>query len=123
MRGGKLDTRAVLLRATNGARDALNRAAITWPAVYPAFAVQQLQQRPIEAWKAGQSAAQLETAFRCRWNPTTGAISPRDRVLVGSRLVDGEEVGGRMFEVIGTAEPQRREEIVITCVSLTNPEG
>ena len=79
MRGGKCDTRAVLLRATETGRDGLNRPVIEFVPAAPAFWVQQMQQRPIEAWKAGQSAAQLECAFRCRWSPTTAGISPRDR--------------------------------------------
>lgn len=110
MRTGRLDRKAQRLAWTSSARDSLNQPVVTYPATGPAFAVQQLDQRPIEAWKAGQSAAQLETAFRARWTPDVAAISPKDRLLVD----------GRTYEVIGTAEPRRRAEVILSCISIVN---
>ena len=111
MRGGRLDRKAQRLAWTSTTRDGLNNPVESWVATGPAFAVQQLDQRPTEAWKAGQSAAQLETGFRARWTPAVAAISPRDRLLVD----------GRTFEVIGLTEPKRRAELTIACISIPNP--
>lgn len=113
MRGGKLDRLAQRLAWTSGGSDSLNQPVVTYSAITPKFAVQMLSQRPVEAWKAGQSAAQLETAFRARWSPVTAAVTVKDRLAVD----------GLTYEVIGTSEPERRAEMVFTCISIPNPEG
>lgn len=113
MRGGKLDRLAQRLAWASSSRDALNQPVVTYTPTTPKFAVQQISQRPIEAWKAGQTAAQLETAFRARWSPVAAAVTVKDRLLVD----------GQTYEVIGTSEPDRRVELVFACVSIPNPEG
>lgn len=110
MRGGALNRKAQRLAWSGATRDALNGPVESWTSTGAPFAVQQLDQRPVEAWKAGQSAAQLETAFRARWSPAVAAISVKDRLLVD----------GRTYDVIGMAEPKRRAEVTITCISVLN---
>lgn len=107
MRAGRLDTRVNILTRTV-TRDAMNGETVSWSTSANSFWAQKIEQRPIEAWKAGQTAAQLELALRCRWSTVTAAISVKGRL----------RIGGTDYEVIGISEPRRREELNIICVSL-----
>lgn len=107
MDAGKLDTRVNILTRTV-TRGALNSETVTWTASANSFWAQKLSQRPIEAWKAGQTAAQLEVALRCRWSTATAAIAVNGRLTFD----------GGTYEVIGKSQPHRRDEIQIVCISI-----
>lgn len=70
-------------------------------------AAQRLPQRATEAWKAGGTAAELETAWRIRWSSAVADLSPADRVVFGSQVM----------EIMGVTEIGRREGLEIVCKS------
>jgi SPP1 family predicted phage head-tail adaptor len=87
-------------------RNAMNEPAQGW-ADFGAFWADRLDQRPAEGWKAGQTAAQLETVWRVRWSTDTATITAQDRVRA-----DGQD-----YRIIGVTEPLRREVIQIVAVA------
>lgn len=111
MRLGRLDRRLRLHRATDAGRDALNAPVTTWPGG-PYFWAQLLTFRPTETGKAGQTAAQADATWRCRWSPTTASIMPRDRIITD----------GREYEVIGISEPVQRTVIEISAIARTQEQ-
>ncbi|MEO0033517.1 MAG: hypothetical protein RIS94_3275 [Pseudomonadota bacterium] len=108
MRIGRMDTRVQLLRYTATGRSALNEPIYSHVADGLPFWAQQVSQRPIEAWKAGQSASQLETVFMCRFSARTASIGARDRIVAQ----------GITYEVIGDVKPDRKRTVTITCISV-----
>jgi head-tail adaptor len=96
MRLGRHKSRITILRFDETARNALNEPVGDWPA-FGKFWGERQQQRPTESWKAGQTAAQVETAWRLRWTARAGTISTSDRLMCG----------GTQFEIIGVTGDQR----------------
>ena len=107
MDAGKLDTRVTVMTRTTS-RGSLNSEIVSWSASADKFWAQKMSQRPVEAWKAGQTAAQLEVALRCRWSSVTSAIAVNGRLTFD----------GKTYEVIGAPQMIRRDEIQIVCVSI-----
>lgn len=97
MRLGRHNSRITILRADETARNGLNEPVLDWP-VFGRFWAERLDQRPTESWKAGQTAAQVETAWRLRWTARAATISASDRLVCG----------GGQFEIIGVTGDQRR---------------
>lgn len=114
MRLGRLNRRITIRRASAPTRNAMNEPVEDW-ADFGTFSAEQLQQRPTESWKAGQTAAQIETVWRVRWLVRTATISPSDRLICD----------GREYQIIGVTEPVRRSVIEIVGIAYseegTNP--
>lgn len=106
MRLGRLNRRIAIRRLNSTARDALNAPVEVWEDG-GTFWAEQLQQRPTEAWKAGQTAAQSETVWRLRWLDRTAAITPKDRLICD----------GRLYRIIGITEPVARAIVEITGIA------
>ena len=60
-----------------------------------------------ERWRAGEVSAQVTTRFRVRWNGTTSAITPKDRLACE----------GREYDITGIKEIGRREGLEITAAA------
>lgn len=105
MRLGRLNRRITVQRATT-TRDDMNAPVEAWADV-GTFWAEQVQQRPTEAWKAGQTAAQVETVFRVRWLERTASITPLDRLICE----------GRDYRIVGVTESVRRAVIEIVAVA------
>lgn len=106
MRLGKLNKRIVIRRATAATRNAMNEPVEVW-ADFGGFMAEPLQQRPTESWKAGQTAAQVERAWRVRWTARSATISASDRLVCD----------GREFQIIGVTEVGRRVGIEIVGIA------
>lgn len=106
MRAGGLDRKITVLRDGGMTRNAMNEPVPAW-AEYGVFWARELQQRPTESWKAGQTAAQLESAWRIRWSAAAAGITTTDKLTVN----------GREYRIIGVTEPLRRTEIEIIGVA------
>lgn len=106
MRLGKLNKRITIRRAGAETRNALNEPIASW-ADFGSFMAEQVQQRPTESWKAGQTAAQVERVWRIRWSERAASIAPRDRLVCD----------GREFELIGVTEIGRRVGIEIVGIA------
>lgn len=106
MRLGRLDRRITVQRRGAPSRNDMNEPVETWSDV-GTFWAEQVQQRPTEAWKAGQTAAQVETVFRVRWLERTASITPLDRLICE----------GRDYRIVGVTEPVRRAVIEIVAVA------
>ncbi len=102
MRLGRLNKRITIRRASAPTRNAMNEPVEVW-ADFGKFWAEQVQQRPTESWKAGQTAAQVERVWRVRWTARTATISPSDRL----------NCDGREFQIIGVTEIGRRVGIEI----------
>ncbi|WOF43774.1 phage head closure protein [Sphingopyxis indica] len=110
MRLGRLNRRITILRKSNPSRDALNEEVVEWTE-FATFWAEELQQRPTESWKAGQTAAQVEKVWRIRWGARAKTILPTERV----------RCGGLTYEIIGVTEPVRRT--IIQIVAIAYSEG
>lgn len=108
MRLGRFNRRVTIRRAAAPARNALNEQVESWED-FGSFAAEQLQQRPTESWKAGQTAAQTETVWRLRWLARTAGITPSDRLVCD----------GREYQIIGVTEPVRRTVIEIVGIAVS----
>lgn len=106
MRLGKLNKRITIRRAGAATRNALNEPIASW-SDFGSFMAEQIDQRPTESWKAGQTAAQAERAWRIRWSDRAATITPRDRLVCD----------GREFEIIGVMEIGRRAAIQIVGIA------
>ena len=107
---GKLDKRVRLERATV-TEDARGAEVKTWAPLKTVWA-QRMQQRPFEAWRAGGTAAELETAWRIRWGSEWGDLSPQDRLRFPATDA------GAVYEIIGVTEIGRREGLEIVTKAL-----
>lgn len=108
---GALDRRIRLERATvtTSGRGTEQKA---WSQLATVWA-QQVPQRPIEAWKAGGTAAELETVWRTHWSAQVADLSARDRL----RYPATDD--GTVYEIIGTpTEIGRREGLEIVTRAL-----
>lgn len=105
---GKKNKRITIMRAGSATTNGLNEKVKTF-VEFGKFWSERLQQRPIESWKAGQTAAQVERVFRVRYTNRTATISPSDRLICD----------GREFEIIGVTEVERREDIQIVAIAYT----
>jgi SPP1 family predicted phage head-tail adaptor len=103
---GQLDRRIRIERATT-TTDASGAEIPAWAALATVSA-QKLTQRPVEAWRAGGTAATLETAWRIRWSSRVADVGPRDRLVYRDRAyeISGvEEIGRREFlQIIAVAD-------------------
>ena len=77
------------------------------PESYARFMAEQIDQRPTESWKAGQTAAQVERVWRIRWSDRAASITPSDRL----------NCDGREFQIIGVTEIGRRIGIQIVGIA------
>lgn len=109
MRLGKLNKRITVRRASAPTRNAMNEPVEVWGDLGK-FWAEQIDQRPTESWKAGQTAAQVERVWRVRWHARTATISPSDRLVCD----------GREFQIIGVTEVGRR--VGIEIVGIANSE-
>lgn len=108
MRLGRLNKRITIRRASAPTRNAMNEPVEAW-ADFGSFMAEQVQQRPTESWKAGQTAAQSERVWRVRWTARTETISPLDRLICD----------GREFEVIAASEIGRRVGVEIVGIAFS----
>lgn len=106
MRLGKLNKRIVIRRASAATRNAMNEPIESW-AEFAHFMAEQIDQRPTESWKAGQTAAQVERVWRIRWSDRAASITPSDRL----------NCDGREFQIIGVTEIGRRIGIQIVGIA------
>lgn len=106
MRLGRLNRRVTILRAGTPTRDALNTPVKAW-VPFVSFWAEEIQQRPMESWKAGQTAAQTETLFRLRRNPRSEAITAQDRLVSD----------GRTFEIIGVTARAQGDRIELVAIA------
>lgn len=106
MRLGKLNKRITVRRASAPTRNAMNEPVEVWGDLGK-FWAEQIDQRPTESWKAGQTAAQVERVWRVRWHARTATISPSDRLVCD----------GREFQIIGVTEVGRRFGIEIVGIA------
>jgi head-tail adaptor len=106
MRIGRMKWRITIRRLGAPARNAMNEPIQNW-GDFVTVAASQVQQRPTESWKAGQTAAQMETVWRVRWSLDTATITPLDRV----------RLDGKDYEIIGVTEPIIRQAIDIVAVA------
>ncbi|MBO0750438.1 MAG: head-tail adaptor protein [Porphyrobacter sp.] len=81
---------------TEIARDGLNAPVENW-ADYGSFWASRLMQTAIESWKAGQTAAQLQSSWRLRWTARSATITASDRLVCGQDT----------FEIIGVSGDRR----------------
>lgn len=106
MRLGKQNKRIVIRRASAPTRNALNEPIESW-AEFGRFMAEQVQQRPMESWKAGQTAAQVERVWRVRWSDRAATITPSDRLTCDARefqIIGVTEIGRRVgIEIVGIA--------------------
>ena len=111
IRAGKLDWRVRIERAAVTTSDTGNDIE-TWAPLVTVWA-QRLPQRAIEAWRAGGTAAELETAWRILWSSRVADLTPRDRL----RFPAADN--GTVYEIAGVTEIGRREglEIVTKAVA------
>ncbi len=115
MKSRKLDRRIRIERATF-ATDAFGTPVPTW-AELKTVAAQQYRQRPVEAWKAGGTAASLETVWVIRWSPTMATLSPLDRLRYPA------DADGLIYEISGVSEIGRREGIEIISTAQVPDNG
>ena len=108
MQNGKRDRRLIVHKAGPITRAPMGEAVPNFDTNYGVFMGHQLQQRPTESWRAGQTAAQLETAWSLRWSRKAAAITARDRVVCD----------GTIYEIIGASQPQRGREIELVGVAV-----
>ena len=106
MRLGRLNKRITIRRASAPTRNAMNEPVPAW-ADFASFWGQQIDQRPTESWKAGQTAAQVERVWRLRWSDRAATITPSDRL----------SCDGREFQIIGVTEIDRRVGIEIVGIA------
>lgn len=111
MRKGKMNQRIAVWRQGAETRNALNEPIRPW-AEYGKFWAGEMKARATEAWKAGQTAAQVERAFRVRYTARTATITASDRL----------KVEGQDLEIIGVTEVGRRDEIEIVAIA-SNAKG
>jgi SPP1 family predicted phage head-tail adaptor len=111
LEAGRLDRRVRIERAAVTTSDTGNNIE-TWAPLVTVWA-QRMPQRAIEAWRAGGTAAEMETAWRIRWSSQVADLSPRDRL----RFPAADD--GAVYEIIGVTEIGRREglEIVTKAVA------
>lgn len=106
MRLGRLNKRITIRRACAPTRNALNEPEEVWADI-GCFWAEQVQQRPMESWKAGQTAAQVERVWRVRWTARTATISASDRLNCDAcefQIIGVTEIGRRVgVEIIGIA--------------------
>ena len=109
MRLGRLNTRVTVLRLDASARDSLNAPIKVWSTL-GLFWGEEVTQRPMESWKAGQSAAQTETLFRLKRTARSATIGAKDRLLVK----------GRTFDVIGQTAKSQGDRIELIAIAATD---
>jgi len=108
MRLGRLNKRITIRRAAAPTRNAMNEPVEVWTD-FGSFMAEQVQQRPTESWKAGQTAAQSERVWRVRWTARTAKISPLDRLICD----------GREFEITAASEMGRRAGVEIVGIAFS----
>jgi head-tail adaptor len=106
MRIGRMKWRITIRRLGAPSRNSMNEPVENW-GDFVTVSASQIIQRPTETWKAGQTAAQLETVWQVRWSPDTATVTPLDRVRV-----DGQE-----YAIIGVTEPTYRRVIEIVATA------
>lgn len=111
MRLGKLNKRITIRRASAATRNAMNEPVESWTD-FASWWAEQVQQRPTESWKAGQTAAQVERVWRVRWSDRAATITASDRLRCDARE----------FQIIGVTEIGRRIGIEIVAIA-TSEEG
>jgi SPP1 family predicted phage head-tail adaptor len=105
---GKLDRRIRIERATL-TTDGSGAEIPAWSELKTVWA-QRLTQRPVEAWRAGGTAATLEAAWIVGWSPTTASVTSEDRIVAD----------GKTFVILGVTEVGRRDGIQIVGVAGTD---
>lgn len=114
MRGGKLDTRLRIERATTGRSRKGEIVATGWALVVEVWAGQRTT-AAVERYTAQQLVAEMDTAFQLRVWPGPQVFGPdeRFRLVVGANEA-GE--GGTPYNVLGVVPiPKRGEGFMALC--------
>lgn len=104
---GDYDRRITIKRPTEGAADAFNVKAITYP-VYATLWASKKDISDGEKFSSAEMRATISTRFRVRWSEKARAILPTDILIHG----------GREYGIVGLKEmDERRREIEISTMA------
>ena len=113
---GKFDRRVRIERATMVTDPGSGADVPTWDTLIEVWGGR-LQQHAVEAWRAGGSAASLETAWMVRWSSATASLTSKDRFY---EISGGNRVGP-IFSITGDpVEVGRREGVQMIGVAETD---
>lgn len=106
MRLGQRNKRITIMRQGATTRNSMNEIVGDFEE-FGKFWASRLKQKPTESWKAGQTAAQVESVFEVRFTNRAATITASDRLICE----------GREFEIIGVTENGRRDGIEIVAIA------